>query len=82
LEYVLVSVNKQEEIITRVSLAENVGINGAKTYFQGVKQMSDRTAFDKLWVVMTETEFNRIKTNNETRSHYEEFGSWLDMEKS
>ena len=31
---------------------------------------------------MTETEYNRRKFNRETITEYEEFGDWLDLEKS
>ena len=31
---------------------------------------------------MTETEYKRLEVHNETIKEYEEFGSWLDVEKS
>ena len=31
---------------------------------------------------MNETEYNRLKVHKETIKEYEEFGSWLDIEKS
>ena len=43
MRYVLV--NKYDEIVTSVELAGDVGVNGATTYFQGIKQMPDREAF-------------------------------------
>jgi|TARA_B100000131_G_scaffold320122_1_gene367479 hypothetical protein len=57
-EYVLV--NKQDEIVFSANLASDVGIGGATTYFQGVKQMPDREVFSNLWKVMTRTEYDRI----------------------
>ena len=53
MQYVLV--NKYDEIVTSVELAGDVGVNGATTYFQGIKQMPDRKAFLKLWKVLFET---------------------------
>ena len=51
MQYVLV--NKYDEIVTTVTLESEVGISGATTYFQGVKQMPDRKSFNSLWKVMT-----------------------------
>ena len=56
MQYVLV--NKYDEIVTSVDLASEVGINGATTYFQGIKQMPDRESFLKLWKVMTREEYD------------------------
>ena len=56
MQYVLV--NKYDEIVTSVDLASEVGVNGATTYFQGIKQMPDREAFLKLWKVMTRDDYN------------------------
>jgi hypothetical protein len=57
-KYLLIRKDSSYEIVWSVNLSSNVGINGAKTYFQGVKQMSDRTEFDKLWKVMTQKEYD------------------------
>ena len=63
MQYVLV--NKYDEIVTTVTLESEVGINGATTYFQGVKQMPDRESFKSLWRVMTRNEYDRqSKANN------------------
>ena len=56
MQYVLV--NKYDEIVTSVDLASEVGINGATTYFQGIKKMPDRESFLKLWKVMTREEYD------------------------
>ena len=56
MQYVLV--NKYDEIVTSVDLASEVGINGATTYFQGIKQMPDRESFLKLWKVMTREDYD------------------------
>lgn len=62
MKYVLV--NRFDEIVDKVDLAGNVGKTGATTYFQGVKQMPDRKAFQKLWKVMSELEYNTVFKNN------------------
>ena len=56
MQYVLV--NKYDEIVTSVDLASEVGVNGATTYFQGIKKMPDRESFLKLWKVMTREDYD------------------------
>ena len=58
-----VLVNKYDEIVSRVDLGE-VGVNGAKTYFKGVKKLPEDKDFDKLWKVMTEEQYNTNFKNN------------------
>ena len=41
----------------------DVGVNGARTYFIGRKQI-DAESFDKLWKVMTETDYDTNFKNN------------------
>ena len=79
MKYVLV--DKGDNIVSTVELQWDVGVSGARTYFLGVKKIGKKE-FDNLWKVMTETDYRRIKANNETYREYEEFGSWLDVEKS
>ena len=79
MKYVLV--DRSNEVVSTIDLGSNVGLSGAKTYFRGIKRLEEKE-FDKLWEVMTEVEHTRIKVNNETHREYEEFGSWLDYEKS
>ena len=63
MQYVLV--NKYDEIVTTVTLESEVGVNGATTYFQGVKKMPDREAFTKLWKVMTREDYDKqFKASN------------------
>ena len=57
-------VDKYDNIVTSVNLASNVGLNGAKTYFKGVKLMPKDEDFDKLWRVMTEEQYNTNFKNN------------------
>jgi hypothetical protein len=78
-KYVLV--DKGDNIVSTVDLQWDVGLSGARTYFLGLKKI-DKKEFNKLWRVMTETDQRRIKVNDETHREYEEFGSWLDIEKS
>jgi hypothetical protein len=79
-----VLVNKYDEIISRVDLGE-VGVNGAKTYFKGVKKMPEDKDFDKLWKVMTEKEYDeQFKATLQDQRKYEwwkEEESYLDIEK-
>ena len=75
-----VLVDRGDNIVDRVDL-QDVGINGARTYFVGRKQIESEK-FDQIWRVMTEIEYRRFKVHKETIREYEEFGSWLDVEKS
>ena len=80
-----VLVNKYDEIISRVDLGD-VGLNGAKTYFKGMKKIPEDKDFDKLWKVMTEQEYdNQFKATLQNQRKYEwwkEEESYLDVEKS
>jgi len=80
-----VLVNKYDEIISRVDLGD-VGLNGAKTYFKGMKKMPEDKDFDKLWKVMTEEQYdNQFKATLQNQRKYEwwkEEESYLDVEKS
>lgn len=80
-----VLVNKYDEIISRVDLGD-VGLNGAKTYFKGMKKIPEDKDFDKLWKVMTEQEYdNQFKATLQNQRKYEwwkEEESYLDIEKS
>ena len=57
-------VDNYDNINTTVELGSNVGISGAKTYFKGVKQMPKDEDFDKLWRVMSESEYETHFKNN------------------
>ena len=79
-----VLVNKYDEIVSRVNLGE-VGVNGAKTYFKGMKKMPEDKDFDKLWKVMTEQEYdNKFKDSLQNKQYewWKEEESYLDVEKS
>ena len=55
MEWVLV--NRFDEIVDTCEIASGVGVSGAKTYFRKRKEL-DVEAFDKLWKVMSKTEYN------------------------
>jgi len=51
-------VDNGDNIIDKVELGSDVGINGAKTFFVGRKRI-DEKEFDKLWKVTTMEEYDR-----------------------
>ena len=55
-------VNKLDEIVDKVDIGD-VGVNGARTYFIGRKQI-DAKEFDKLWKVMTREQYDTNFKNN------------------
>lgn len=62
MKYVLV--NRYDEIVTSADLGSDIGVAGATTFFQGIKKMEDRDAFNKLWKVMTQEQWNTEFKNN------------------
>jgi len=62
MKYLLI--NKFDEIVDTAHLTGNIGITGARTYFQGIKRMPDMEKFDNLWKVMTEHEYEIHFKNN------------------
>ncbi len=72
-----------EEPIDRVDMS-NVGVQGAKTYFMGIKQMEEKE-FDKLWKVMSEQHYNTQKdlANREGKQYewWKDDEDWLDIDK-
>ena len=74
-------VDKYDNIVTSVNLASNVGLNGAKTYFKGVKLMPKDEDFDKLWRVMTEEQYDtNFKSNLQNRQN-KQYEWWKDEPK-
>ena len=73
-----VLVDRSDSIVDKIELASNVGLSGARTFFVGRKQIESEK-LDQIWKVMTEIDYNRKK---ERKHKYEEFGNWLDIEKS
>ena len=76
MKYVLV--NRLDEIITKAELGSDIGISGAITYFQGIKKMPNRDEFNKLWKVMTESDYD-IKLKSSLQNRQIEW--WKDDEK-
>ena len=52
-----VLVDRGDDIVDRVDL-QDVGVNGARTYFVGRKQIESEK-FDQIWKVMTEDDYNK-----------------------
>jgi len=81
MKYVLVEI-KSKEIVTKVELASEVGLSGARTYFKGIKQI-DNKSFNKLWKVMTESDYNskKLQRNPGYIKWWKDERSNLDIEK-
>ncbi len=77
-----VLVNRFDEIVDTCEIASGVGISGAKTYFKGIKQMETDEDFDKLWKVMSRTQYDRIFFSNLQNRQLEnrKFQWWKDEE--
>ena len=76
MKYVLV--DRFDNVVDTKDLLGDVGVKGATIYFVKRKQISYEN-FIQIWKVMTEVDYNR---NKERKYKYEEFGDWLDIEKS
>jgi hypothetical protein len=57
MKYILV--DGGNNIVNSVDLASDVGVNGARTYFVGIKQIPYER-FIQLWRVMTKDEYDRL----------------------
>ena len=79
MKYVLV--DNYDTIVHTVVLNGGYTQTEAQRYFVNLKRM-DEKEFNTLWRVMTEQEHKRRKFNSETIKEYEEFGDWMDLEKS
>ena len=81
MKYVLVE-SHTGEIVTKVELASEVGLSGARTYFKGIKQI-DNKSFNKLWKVMTESDYNskKLQRNPGYIKWWKDERSNLDIEK-
>ena len=81
MKYVLV--NRFDEIVFSAELGSDIGVNGATTYFQGIKQMPDREAFQKLWKVMTQEQWDiQFKNNLQNRQMGSMKYEWWKEEES
>ena len=76
-----VLVDKFDNIVHAVELGGRYTQKEAQRYFVNLKRIGEKE-FNTLWKVMTETEYKRLEVHKETIKEYEEFGSWLDVEKS
>ena len=56
MKYVLV--DRTDSIVSTIELDSSIGVEGAKTYFIGVKRIEE-VKFDKLWKVMTSEEYDK-----------------------
>ena len=76
-----VLVDKGDNIVDRVDL-QDVGVNGARTYFVGRKQIEDEE-FDKIWKVMSEERYNNLHTASLQNKQYEWWkdDNYLDIDK-
>ena len=81
MKYVLVE-SHTGEIVTKVELASEVGLSGARTYFKGIKQIDDK-GFNKLWEVMTELDYKskKLQRNPGYIKWWKDENSNLDIEK-
>ena len=84
-----VLVDKYDNIVASVNLESEVGVNGAKTYFKGMKKMPDNKDFDKLWRVITEKQYYKqfkatlqnIKMDHIKYEWWKDDESYLDIDK-
>tara|TARA_B100001778_G_C18433209_1_gene558807 strand:+ start:191 stop:445 length:255 start_codon:yes stop_codon:yes gene_type:complete len=61
-------VNRFDEIVDTCEIASGVGISGAKTYFKGIKKMTEDREFDNLWRVMSKEKYDmEFKANLQNR---------------
>ena len=76
-----VLVDKGDNIVDRVDL-QDVGVNGARTYFVGRKQIEGEE-FDQIWKVMSEERYNNLHTASLQNRQYEWWkdDNYLDIDR-
>ena len=81
MKYVLVE-SHTGEIVTKVELASEVGLSGARTYFKVVKRLEGKK-FDELWEVMTELDYKskKLQRNPGYIKWWKEESTKMDIEK-
>ena len=81
MKYVLIDKNTTE-VVDRKDLSDEIGVSGARTFFQGVKQIDDKS-FTKLWEVMTELDYKskKLQRNPGYIKWWKDESSNLDIEK-
>ena len=80
MKYVLV--DKYDNVVTAKEFKSDTNGDDIKTYFMKLKKINSE-AFDSLWRVMTRDRYHEISESFLRKpSSFEEFGDWLDVEKS
>ena len=81
MKYVLIDKNTTE-VVDRKDLSDEIGVSGARTFFQGVKQIDDKS-FTKLWEVMSELDYKskKLQRNPGYIKWWKDESSNLDIEK-
>ncbi len=81
MKYVLIDKNTTE-VVDRKDLSDEIGVSGARTFFQGVKQIDDKS-FTMLWEVMTELDYKskKLQRNPGYIKWWKDENSNLDIEK-
>ena len=80
MKYVLV--DRYDNVVTTKEFKSDVDIGEVSTYFRKVKKV-DSESFDSLWRLMTIDRYHEISESFLRKpSSFEEFGDWLDVEKS
>ena len=76
-----VLVDRDDNIVDRVDL-QDVGVNGARTYFVGRKQIESEK-FDQIWKVMTEDGYNKQCISSLQNKQFEWWkdDEYLDIDK-
>ena len=75
MKYVLV--DNFDNVVDKKDLSDEIGLNGARTYFLGIKRI-DSKEFDKLWKVKTESA--HLKGTVE-RTDYPGYIRWWEEDK-
>ena len=82
MKYLLV--DKGDNIVDTVELGSQVGLNGARTFFIGRKQI-DKKEFDNMWKVISEEQYNteRDLTNRQNKQYewWKDDQNYLDIDK-
>tara|TARA_B100000131_G_scaffold275583_1_gene278306 strand:- start:603 stop:860 length:258 start_codon:yes stop_codon:yes gene_type:complete len=77
-------VDKGDNIVDTVELGSQVGLNGARTFFIGRKQI-DKKEFDNMWKVVSEEQYNTESdlTNRQNKQYewWKDDESYLDIDK-
>jgi|TARA_R110002096_G_scaffold14020_2_gene49073 hypothetical protein len=75
-----VLVNREYEIVSKYEVNEKYGLEAAKFYFMGRKQLSEKR-FDELWNVVSEKEYNLNQSAFERKSSSDPNKRWWAEDK-